>query len=98
VSHEPEGPGLERRREPRFPARGPVRLRPEGLMSTAIKGRLLDLARSGFRARHACHTLFSGQVVEFRHARAQGRARVVWTRIIGDQIESGFFILPADTA
>jgi hypothetical protein len=66
-------------------------------MSTAIEGQLLDIAQSGFRARHECHTLFSGQVVEFQHARAQGRARVVWTRIVGDRIESGFFILPADT-
>jgi len=85
---------LERRREPRFAAAGEVRLRAEAAASPAVKGTVIDTSARGFRARHDCHGLTSGQIVTFEHRLAAGRARIMWTRIVGDLVESGFLILP----
>ena len=83
----------ERREEPRFPAKAEVRLRTEAAASPAVKGTVIDTSASGFRARHDCYDLTSGQIVTFEHRLAAGRARIVWTRIVGDVVESGFLIL-----
>ncbi len=88
--------GKERRTETRRSADLEIRLRPEGLMSSPVEGRLLDIAKSGFRARHSSPTIVSGLVVEFQFPGREGRARVVWTRILGDQIESGFQVLSGE--
>jgi hypothetical protein len=32
-------------------------------------------------------------VVDFRHAVADGKARVMWNRIAGDRVETGFFVI-----
>ena len=82
----------ERRAEPRHPAHGPVILRRAG--EAAIVGRLVDIATSGFRARHREPGLLPGQEVEIEIAGLPGRARVVWTRIVGERVESGFLLLP----
>jgi len=58
-----------------------------------LDGVLLDTSSHGFRALHNCRTLAAGQVVSFEHSGGSGRARVVWTRIEGDQVQSGFFAL-----
>jgi len=84
----------ERRNEPRVAAKGKVRLRAEAAASPAVKGTLMDTSAGGFRARHDCFEFSSGQVVEFEHRLAEGRARIMWTRIIGNLVESGFLILP----
>ena len=85
----------DRRAEPRRPASGQVELRPEWFASTtSISGQMLDIHSGGFRARHSFQALVSGHIVEFAYGRQRGRARVVWTRILGDQVESGFMILP----
>ena len=84
-----------RRTEPRRPASGQVELRPEWIASTtSVPGQMLDINSGGFRARHSFQALVSGHIVEFAYGRQRGRARVVWTRILGDQVESGFIILP----
>jgi len=57
----------------------------------------LDLAKSGFRAQHHLPALRPGHVVEFEFAGGNGRARVVWTRVLGDRVESGFLILAEDS-
>ncbi|MGA2436809.1 MAG: PilZ domain-containing protein [Bryobacteraceae bacterium] len=88
--------GKERRSELRCAADLEIRLRPEGLMSAPVEGHILDVAKSGFRARHSSHAIVSGQVVEFEFEGGEGRARVVWTRILGDQIESGFQVLAGE--
>src|SRR5689334_18332911 len=85
----------ERRREPRSPARGVVTLRPDG--GPMVTGKLVDIARSGFRAGHSLQTLLPNHEVEFEIAGFSGRARVVWTRILGQQVESGFLILSQET-
>jgi hypothetical protein len=53
----------------------------------------MDLAKSGFRARHSSPTLRSGHIVECELAGVSGCARVGWTQVRGDQVESGFLIL-----
>jgi len=83
----------DRRTEPRLPASGQVKLRPEGFATTSVPGQMLDINSGGFRARHSFQALRSGHIVEFAYGRLQGRARVVWTRILGAQVESGFLIL-----
>jgi hypothetical protein len=85
----------DRRAETRHPASGQVELRPEWFASTtSVPGEMLDIHSGGFRARHSFQALVSGHIVEFAYGRQRGRARVVWTRILGDQVESGFMILP----
>lgn len=84
----------DRRAEPRRQAHGAVALRLKSGAKVAVHGELMDIAESGFRACHAMLTLRPGQEVEFEVAGYPGRARVVWTRILGDQVESGFLILP----
>ncbi|HKX00024.1 MAG TPA: PilZ domain-containing protein [Bryobacteraceae bacterium] len=92
-------PGVENRREPRQPADGEIRLsfREPGPKTDPreVVGMLLDRSASGFRAQHGCAELISGQVVRFRaQGSFKGKARVVWTRILGDRVETGFVILP----
>ena len=55
---------------------------------------LLDASAHGFRAIHNSPELASGQIVLFEHSDISGRARVIWTRIDGDQVQSGFYVLP----
>lgn len=83
----------DRRTEPRLPASGQVKLRPEGFATTSVPGQMLDINSSGFRARHSFQALVSGHIVDFAYGSLQGRARVVWTRIVSDHVESGFLIL-----
>jgi hypothetical protein len=74
-----------------------VLLRPE-TGTNAVKGDLLDVSAHGFRAVHHCRSLTSGQILTFEHAHDRGRARVVWTRIAGERVESGFCYLPSEAA
>jgi hypothetical protein len=85
--------GAERRTEPRRDVEGEVRLRPFGTMAGTFTGHLLDLAASGFRARHSCVSMTSGQLVDFQMAAGRGIARAVWTRIVDGAAETGFHIL-----
>jgi hypothetical protein len=84
----------DRRTEPRRPASGQVKLRPEGFATTSVPGQMMDVNSGGFRARHSFQTLVSGHIVDFVYGSLEGRARVVWTRIVSDHVESGFLILP----
>ena len=83
----------ERRREPRRAVRGRVRLRPHDHLATALTAELLDTSASGFRARHDCPTLTTGQTVWFQSEEAEGHALVIWTRMLGAEVESGFAFL-----
>jgi hypothetical protein len=85
---------IERRAEPRHPASGHIRLRYADYLGASVDGILLDTSEHGFRALHNCPTLASGQNVLFEHSGLKGRARVMWTRIDGDQVQSGFYIVP----
>ena len=89
-------PHDERRAEERVTAEGDVTLWLNGSALAAVPGRLVDIAKSGFRARHRSPTLSPGTIVEFELPGVHGRARVVWTRIQGERIESGFLIVGRD--
>ena len=83
----------DRRREPRVAGSGAVRLHREETLAQPIEGILLDYSPHGFRASHGIPTLGQGEFVRFEHAWGAGRARVIWTRILGAQVESGFLVL-----
>jgi len=84
----------DRRAELRRPASGHVEIRPEGFRAISVPGEMVDINSNGFRARHGFQALGSGHIVEFAYGSVEGRARVVWTRILSDHVESGFLILP----
>jgi hypothetical protein len=84
---------IEKRREPRRPARGLVTLRIPGPRAAQIQGQLVDVSDGGFRASHDNASLEPGQVVEFEHQHQKGSARAVWNRISGSSIQTGFLIL-----
>jgi hypothetical protein len=84
---------VEQRREERQPGNGEIWFVLEGPGSLEFKGRLIDSSMSGFRATHSHAALSSGQPVSFRHSRGSGRARVMWTRILAPDVESGFLIV-----
>ena len=89
--------GEDKRREPRRPAQGAVRIRRADPALPEIAGRLIDISASGFRAAHTCAALASGEIVSFSQAHAEGQARVVWTRVLSagrnPSVESGFVVL-----
>jgi len=87
----------DQRREPRRPAQGAVKIRRLQAAGAPIAARLIDVSDSGFRAAHSCTALCSGEVVEFCHWQNEGKARVVWTRVVSSgsatSVESGFMVL-----
>jgi hypothetical protein len=84
---------VDRRTEVRQPFQGEVRLRQAGAAGGAFMGRLVDLSPHGFRTRHACLTLGSGDRVDFEFQGRSGAARAMWTRIVDSEAETGFNIL-----
>ncbi len=83
----------ERRSEERFDSEGEVSLSLEEPVHLEFTGTLMDYSKSGFRATHTCADLRAGQVVHFRHPLASGTARVMWNRVLADQVESGFLVV-----
>jgi len=81
----------DRRTEVRQLVEGDIRLRQAGM--APFTGRLLDISPNGFRSRHSCLTLSSGDSVEFEFPGCSGVARAVWTRIADSEAETGFNIL-----
>ena len=82
----------ENRREPRRAANGEVRIWLAIPQMLEVKGQLVDLSVSGFRMAHDCAVLEAGQIVEFSHSETAGRARVIWNRIAGARVETGFLV------
>ena len=83
----------DRRVSKRIQAHGPVTLVLVEFNSAPITGELVDVSNEGFRAKHDCTMLTSGQVVEFKMAERSGRARTAWSRIAVGGCESGFYIV-----
>jgi hypothetical protein len=83
----------ERRKEPREDADAELTLVVDDPLPAEVRGRLVDVSRSGFRARHAYPRFEPGQRVRFRSAASQGLARVIWNRILNDRVETGFLLL-----
>ena len=84
---------VDRRTEPRQPAQGDIRLRQTGVAAAPFVGSLVDLSPQGFRARHCCLALASGDRVDFEFQGRSGAARAMWTRIVDREAETGFNIL-----
>ena len=87
--------GIERRVKPRRRISGTVLVRSRETGAAAIPLRLVNISDSGFRAHHNIQTLPPGQEMEFSYNGTSGRARVIWTRVVGAKAESGFLVLPA---
>lgn len=83
----------DRRSERRHRADGQLLFSFEDPSRHEITGRLLDYSKSGFRAAHAYTALHTGQIVEFQHFVAVGKARVMWNRITDDRVETGFLVI-----
>jgi len=83
----------ERRREPRRPASGPVRLGLKSPSPQELDAELMDVSTSGFRIRHRYGPLALGSDVVFRHPEAAGHARVVWNWVLPDHVETGFVVI-----
>lgn len=83
----------ERRAEERISTQGEVILILESPQMLEVRGRLLDKSASGFRASHMYPALTSGQLIRCRLEGAEVLVRVVWNRIIEEEVESGFLIL-----
>jgi hypothetical protein len=83
----------ERRREKRRAAAGDLWLTVDGRATAEVRALLVDVSESGFRAAHECAGLGAGQVVGFHSDLASGRARVMWTRVLGPSVESGFLVI-----
>ena len=93
-SEELESTYADRRSERRYRGHGSLRLVFDDPAKQEVVGRLVDYSKNGFRAVHAYAALHSGQIVEFQHSVAVGKARVMWNRIAGDCVETGFLVLP----
>jgi hypothetical protein len=76
----------EQRREPRRAAKGSVTV-------AGVSGQLVDVSEHGFRMAHGDARFEPGQVVEFAHVEARGKARVIWNRISEGRVETGFFVV-----
>jgi hypothetical protein len=85
-------PGANRRKEARTKTQASVELLIEDSPPSVVRGLLMDVSASGFRAVHQCPSLSSGQDVQFHHQFACGKARVMWSRVVPGRVESGFLV------
>ncbi len=86
-------PLIERRKKQRSPVKGEVRLVLAEPPAIEVHGRLIDAGDEAFRAAHHYTALRAGQEVRFHHSTTEGIARVIWNRILGTDVESGFLVL-----
>ena len=82
-----------RRAEQRFTIGGELLLSFDDPVHHEFRAELLDYSKSGFRAAHEYSALSTGQVVRFQRLVAWGQAKVVWNRILGEKVETGFVVL-----
>lgn len=81
----------ELRSEDREIYRGDVQLTLDE--SGQFPAELVDVSSNGFRVRHSDPRLQPGREVRFQHRIFAGRAKVLWTALVGGQTQSGFQIL-----
>ena len=89
VHPDPENRRSEKRRE----VQGEVLLSFDDPLYRQVRALVTDDSKSGFRAKHNDSNLETGQVVRFERPAASGKAKVVWNRISGGQVETGFLVL-----
>ena len=83
----------QRRSEDRHPGGGDVGLTLETGPGPEFHGTLVDHSASGFRTAHDSVALCVGREVGFEHPYAKGRARVIWNRVAGKEIHTGFLVI-----
>lgn len=88
-----QGQQRDQRREQRRQASGAVEVRFSDPHARLVEGMLMDLSANGFRMAHSCQSLPAGQLVEFSHHEAAGKARVMWNRITDERVETGFLLV-----
>jgi hypothetical protein len=81
-----------RRRDVRSYCRGQVHFSVEN-SSAQTPAEMVDVSSNGFRLRHSLRDLEPGREVRFEHRIFFGRARVMWTTLVGGRTESGFLII-----
>lgn len=79
------------RGEDRDICRGEVHLSDDS--GSEFPAELVDVSSNGFRVRHSDPRLQPGREVRFQHLIFAGRAKVVWTALVGGQTQSGFQIV-----
>jgi hypothetical protein len=84
---------LDRRRDPRRPARGKIFMILKDSPETVIEGSLVDVSASGFRVACPIRSLRTGQEISAVYAGGRVRARVVWVRALGSRFEAGCVLL-----
>jgi hypothetical protein len=82
----------EWRRRPRQSGRGEILLYVEQPLACRLPARLADSSQGGFRAVHHFAALTAGQEIRYRRNGCLGRARVIWTRVLPDHVETGFLL------
>jgi len=82
----------DRRRDARSYCKGNVQLRLDD-SGMETRAEMLDVSSNGFRLQHSVPDLQPGHVVRFQHRIFFGRARVMWTTLVGGRTHSGFQIL-----
>ena len=80
----------DRRRYARTFSRGQVHL---CIDDSESRGEMIDVSSDGFRAQHSVPDLQPGREVRFQHRLFVGRARVMWTLLVGGHTQSGFQIV-----
>jgi hypothetical protein len=80
----------ERRGSVRKKDYGMVLLVPNDAKVDRVAGVLIDVNHRGFRVRHSYSGFRRNSVVAFIHRVREGTARVVWTRALGQEFETGF--------
>ena len=96
LKHKPSSSTMtaaDRRTEIRRSTEGQLQFSFDDPARQDITGRLMDYSKSGFRAIHDYTALHTGQIVEFRHMLAFGKARVMWNRIADNLVETGFLVI-----
>lgn len=80
----------ERRLQLRHTTQGTVLLRDEKDSSLRVLAQLVNVTERGFSVSHFHTGFVVGQVVKFQE---WFRAKVIWTREVGDHRETGFLII-----
>ena len=83
----------ERRRVPRSPGSGRLKLQFENPVPAEVTAELIEVSSMGFRAAHDCASLDPGIEVTYQRDGGSGRARVIWTHVLDGRRMSGFLLL-----
>jgi hypothetical protein len=88
-------PAVERRASRRISADGQIAFERTDLPGLVLEGSLMELSGEGFRFSHTEKDLRSGERILAAFPWARVEAKVIWTLMVGDRIESGCMFLAA---